>query len=253
MRATVHGTTMPVLEVHLAQGESVFAESGQYAWLSPNVDVHTAAMGMSGADDMVGAVMRTFGGGTFFMTRFTGTEEPGNVVFALKNPGVFKHVKVEPGSSFMLHRHGFICADEGVVLQTGLQRKLGVGLFGGAGFVMQRLTGRGDAMVQFGGEVFPQHLKAGQSVRVHPGHLGMYEEHMQLEFDHIKGIRNKLFGDGLFLARLHGPGTVWLQSFTLAALAHSLEPYMHTEHTNGNGLGSAAGAIGGLVGGLLSD
>jgi uncharacterized protein (AIM24 family) len=113
------------------------------------------------------------------------------------------------------------------VLTVGFQQGLGAGVFGGDGFILQRLSGSAQAWVELGGEVVSYDLAAGESLRVHPGHVGMFESGVNFEITRIKGIKNMLFGgDGIFLAQLTGPGKVWLQTLTISNLAHALAPYL---------------------------
>jgi len=235
---------MPILEIVLGPGESVVSESGQLAWINHNIELETSTA-MGGSSGVFGAVKRSISGASFFMTRYQSAAPGGLVTFAAQLPGHITQVDIQEGHSYMVHQDGFMCGTEGIVLETGLQKKLGAGIFGGAGFIMQRVRGNGTAWMELGGEVFCYELQAGESLRVHPGHVGMFEEHVQMNFASIKGLKNKVFGGGLFLAELHGPGKVWLQSLSVANLAAALSPYMSVEES------AAAGAVGGVVGGLL--
>ncbi len=112
-------------------------------------------------------------------------------------------------------------------LGTGFQQSLGAGLFGGNGFLLQRLSGACTAWVELGGETIERNLAPGETIRVHPGHVGMFEERVTFSITTLRGISNIFFGgDGLFLAELTGPGRVWLQTLTLPNLAHALAPYL---------------------------
>ena len=146
----------------------------------------------------------------------------------------------------MIHRHGFLCATPGVELSVGFQQSLGAGIFGGDGFLLQRLAGNCQAWVELDGEVVTYDLAPGESLRVHPGHVGMFEGSVQFGITRIQGIRNMLFGgDGIFLAQLTGPGRVWLQSLPLANLAHALSPYLNTggERVAETGTGAIIGSV----------
>jgi uncharacterized protein (AIM24 family) len=125
-----------------------------------------------------------------------------------------------------VHQSGFVCGVPGVQVSVGFQKNVGAGLFGDAGFIMQKIAGQGVAFVQTYGELVAYELAAGMSMRVHPGHVAMFQESVQIELTSVPGIKNKLFGDGLFLAQLTGPGRVWLQSLTLPNLAHAIEAYL---------------------------
>ncbi|HEV3230428.1 MAG TPA: TIGR00266 family protein [Solirubrobacteraceae bacterium] len=245
MKETIQGTTLPVLELQLDPGESVIAESGELSWIDANIELSTSTSG-GGSHGLFGAIKRAVGGSTLFMTSYRATTAQGLVAFAAKLPGQILAMDISDGQSFLVHRHGFMCGTDGVTLTTGVQRKLGAGIFGGAGFVMQRVGGNGKAWFELSGELVIYELTAGQSLRIHPGHVGLFEETVTIDFASIPGIRNKLFGDGLFLAQLTGPGKVWLQSLSIANLAQALVPYMPEQSDSGSG----AGGIGGLLGGV---
>jgi uncharacterized protein (TIGR00266 family) len=247
------GTTMPVLEVQLQGGETILAESGQLSWMSSSIELHTS----TGGGGFLGVFKRVAGGGTLFMTEYTAKGAPGFVAFATKVPGHILPVRVDAGSSYLVHRHGFLCGTPGIHVSAGFQRSLGAGVFGGNGFVLQKLTGPADAWIELDGEVVTYDLAPGESLRVHPGHVGMFEERVGFDITMLKGVRNVLFGgDGLFLAQLTGPGKVWLQSLPLANLAHALSPYLGSGEGSartGVAAGLAGAALGGLFGGSNND
>lgn len=243
------GTTMPVLEVALQNGEAIIAESGQLSWMSSSIELHTS----TGGGGILGVFKRVAGGGTLFMTEYTARGAPGMVAFATKVPGHIVQVRIDAGSTYMVHRHGFLCGTPGIQVSAGFQRSLGAGVFGGNGFVLQKLSGTADAWIELDGEVVTYDLAPGESLRVHPGHVGMFEERVGFDITMLRGVRNLLFGgDGLFLAQLTGPGRVWLQSLPLANLAHALAPYLggggETART-GVAAGLAGAALGSLLGG----
>jgi uncharacterized protein (AIM24 family) len=141
----------------------------------------------------------------------------------------------------MIHKHGFVCGTAGLQLGTGFQQSLGAGIFGGNGFLLQRISGYCTAWVELGGEVIERRLAPGETLRVHPGHVGMFEESVNFGITTLRGISNIFFGgDGLFLAELTGPGRVWLQTLTLPNLAHALAPYLSGERGGGQSVETAA-------------
>lgn len=156
-------------------------------------------------------------------------------------------VDVAAGHSYLIHRHGFLCGTEGLQLSTGFQRSLGAGIFGGDGFLLQRLTGPCTAWIELGGEVITYELAPGETLQVHPGHIGMFQDSINFDVAFMRGFANALFGaDGLFVARLTGPGKVWLQSLTVPNLAHAVAPYLGASTTR-NVEGGVAGGIAGAV------
>ena len=213
--------------------------------MSQSIDMHTSTQ-HGGGGGLFGILKRVAGGGSLFMTEFTAQGAPGLVAFATKVPGHILPVEVRPGRDYMIHRHGFLCSTPGVELSVGFQQSLGAGIFGGDGFLLQKLAGQCEAWIELDGEVVSYDLAPGESLRVHPGHVGMFEVSVNFGITRIQGIRNMLFGgDGIFLAQLTGPGKVWLQSLPLSNLAHALSPYLHTgtERVQDTGTGAVIGSI----------
>jgi len=227
MDAVIRGTTMPVLEVHLTPGESVVAEAGQLGWCDDGIELETTTVA-AGSDGVWDAAKRTFGGGSFFMTRYASTTQPGVVAFPARLPGKIFQLPLGPGRSYLIQRHGFLAGLEGCELSTAFHPgHAASAALGGFGFLLQKLEGAGHAWVELAGELSEYDLQAGQFLRVHPAHVGIVESTVAYELTTVPGIKNKVFGgDGLFLLRLTGPGKVWLQSLSLPMLAHALEPFL---------------------------
>jgi uncharacterized protein (AIM24 family) len=243
MKHTITGTTMPVLQMQLEAGEKIVAEPGEFSWMTDNMQLRTTTQA-AGARGLFGVLGRALSGGGLFMTEYSPAGGPGMVAFAARIPGSIHEVQVGSGHSYMIHKHGFLCATEGVQLSIGFQRGLGAGLFGGNGFVLQRLAGPCTAFVELGGESVVYDLPAGQSIMVHPGHIGMFQDSVGFEITLMRGITNALFGgDGLFIARVTGPGKVWLQSLTVPGLAHAIAPYMVGDQASSTASGATAGAV----------
>lgn len=217
---------MPILEVTLDPGESIVAEGGDVAWLSPGMQLDTStAHGSGGQGGFMSGLKRVLGGGQLFLTKYS-APSGGLVAFAAQLPGTIREVQIDPSDNFMIQSGSYTASTTSVEVSVALQKKLGAGIFGGAGVIFQKLSGNGTAWVQLAGEITEYELQAGQSLLIHPGHLAMFRAEMALEFASIKGIKNKFFGDSLFLAELHGPGHVWLQSMNPAKLAAAIEPYL---------------------------
>ncbi|GAC1339491.1 MAG: hypothetical protein NVSMB29_06900 [Candidatus Dormibacteria bacterium] len=249
MQDRIHGTTMPVLEISLEPNETIVAESGELSWMTQSVVMQTTTQG-AGGGGLFGAAKRSFAGGTFFMTGYTAVQAPGMVAFAAKLPGQIFPVEVvpQPGMGYLAHRHGYVCGTPGVALGIGFQQRLGAGIFGGEGFRLQHITGQGRAWVELSGEVVVYDLRPGEVLRVHPGHVGLFQESVRFGITTVKGIKNKLFGgDGIFLAEMTGPGRLWLQSLPISRLAHALSPYLVGASVEGGAGAGAAGAIAGSV------
>ena len=229
MRHEITGTNMPVLEMYLDPGDTIVAESGELSWMTPGIKLETS-MGAGGSGGgLFGAVKRKIAGGSFWMTQFT-AEQAGEVAFAARVPGHFVAIDVTDDNHVRIHRHGFVCGTEGIALELAFQQKFSAGIFGGEGFRLQKVVGKGLAFIQLSGEMVLRELKEGQVLLAHPGHVGIFEGSVKFEITTVPGIKNKFFGgDGLFLAKLTGPGKVWLQTMPLPNLAHALTPFIKTE------------------------
>jgi uncharacterized protein (TIGR00266 family) len=233
MKPVIAGTTMPILEITLDPGESIVAEGGDVAWLSPGMQLNTStAHGSGGQGGFMSGLKRVLGGGQLFLTEYS-APSGGLVAFAAQLPGTIREMQIDPSDSFMIQSGSYTASTPSVEVSVAVQKKLGAGIFGGAGVIFQKLSGNGTAWVQLAGEITEYELQAGQSLLIHPGHLAMFRAEMTLEFASVKGIKNKFFGDSLFLAQLHGPGHVWLQSMNPAKLAAAIEPYL-PDRSSGN-------------------
>lgn len=254
MQAQIKGTTMPVLEIGLEANDRIVAAPGEFSWMTANVQMNTTTLA-AGARGLFGALGRALGGGGLFMTEYSTSGGRGAVAFAAKLPGAIVQVDVPAGHSYMIHRHGFLCGTEGVQLSTGFQRSLGAGIFGGDGFLLQRLAGPCTAWVELGGEIVCYDLSPGETLQVHPGHIGMFQDSVNFDITLMRGFKNALFGgDGLFVARLTGPGKVWLQTLTVPNLAHALAPFLAAGGEGGRGAQvGAAGIAGAMLGSLFGD
>jgi uncharacterized protein (AIM24 family) len=172
----------------------------------------------------------------------------GEIAFATRVPGHILPVEVGPGNELMVHRHGFLCATPEVQLGIGFQQSLGAGVFGGDGFVLQKVSGQGTAWLELSGEVILKELRPGETLRVHPGHVGAFQSSVSFQITTIPGIKNMIFGgDGIFLASLTGPGKVWLQTLPISKLAHQLMEYMPSPEKQT----TQGGVVGGIVGSIL--
>src|ERR1700730_19311616 len=193
MQHNIIGTTMPVLEMTLDPGDRVVAEAGELSWLTSTIELHTSTS--AGANKgFLGAIKRAVGGGSLFMTEYTANGGSVMVAFATKVPGHILPVEVAPERGYLIHRHGFLCGTSEIELSVGFQRSLGAGVFGGQGFVLQKIGGAGQAWVGVDGEVVPSEPAPGETLRVHPGHVGMFEETVNFDVRMVPGIRNMLFG-----------------------------------------------------------
>jgi len=248
MQSRIQGTTMPVLEFLLDPNESVISEAGELSWMSASIQMTTHTQ-MAGGGGLFGALKRVAGGGSLFMTEYRALGAAGELAFATRVPGHILPVDIHPGYDLMVHRHGFLCATPQIQIGVAFQQSLGAGIFGGDGFLLQKVSGKGIAWIELSGEVILKELRPGETLRVHPGHVGAFEANVNFQIARIPGIRNMIFGgDGIFLAALTGPGKVWLQTLPISKLAHKLQEYMPTEARQT----TEGGVVGGIVGSILN-
>lgn len=246
MHADIKGSTMPVLEIQLAQGESVITPHGELSWMTPNVQM-SQTTGIGQQRGLMQTLKRAVAGGGIFMTQYQVQSGTGLVAFASKVPGHIVPVDIAPGRSKLVHRHGWLASTPGITPTVALQRSFRGGLWGGDGFVLQKLEGTGRAWIELAGELTRYTLQPGQTMLVHPGHVGMFDDTVQFTITTVPGIANKIFGgDGFLLVALTGPGEIVLQSMPLPNLAHALAPYLESSAGAAEG-----GAIGSIVGGML--
>lgn len=247
MQAEIKGTTMPILEVSLGQGEELVSTHGELAWMTPSIQMSQTMNTGGGGGGFMKGLKRVMGGGGLFLTKYTG---PGAITFAAKVPGHIVPVDITPGQSYLVHRHGWLCGTSGITPSVGLQQSFRGGLYGGDGFVLQKLEGQGTAWIELSGELISYDLPPGQSLLVHPGHVGMFQGTVQFQITRMRGISNALFGgDGFHLVALTGPGRVWLQSMPLVQLAGAIAPYLPTQTDTAQAVGG--GAVGGIIGDML--
>jgi uncharacterized protein (TIGR00266 family) len=245
MKADVKGSTLPVLEIILDPGEAVISTHGELGWMTSNVQL-TQTLNTGGGGGIMAGLKRAVGGGGLVLTRYEASGAPGMLVLAAKLPGRIFPVEIEPGRGYLVHRHGWLCGTPGISPTIALQQSLGGAVWGGEGFILQKLEGEGTAWLELSGEVSTYELAAGQSLVVHPGHVGAFHDSVSFQASRLPGITNRMFGkDGHHIVVLTGPGSVWLQSMPLPIFAASLQPYLEKRD-----VGESA-AVGGIMGGIL--
>ncbi|MBN1121687.1 MAG: TIGR00266 family protein [Anaerolineae bacterium] len=211
MQYKITGTTMQALDVLLQQGESVFTEAGGMAWYRGSVNMETNMPG-----GILGGLGRAVSGESLFLTTYKATSEKAVVTFTPEAPGSIVAVELAAGQTVIAQRDAFMCAQQGVQLAVHFKQRLGAGLFGGEGFILQKVTGPGAAFFEIDGEIREFELSDRETIRIDPGHIAMFEATVRHDIERVKGVANVLFGgEGLFLATLTGPGKVWLQTMPL--------------------------------------
>ncbi|HUG40575.1 MAG TPA: TIGR00266 family protein [Longimicrobiales bacterium] len=244
----VLGDDMQLVEVALDPGESVRAEAGAMLYITQDIQIQTTTGG-----GVFKGVKRIVTGESFFITSFLHTGKTGKAVaaFAAPYPGKIIPLDLKQlGGRFLVQRDGFLCAADGVEIEVAFTKRLGAGLFGGEGFILQRLTGDGIAFIHAGGTVVRKDLAARETLRVDTGCLVAFAETVDYDIRFIGGIRNALFGgEGLFLATLTGPGPVYLQSLPFSRLADRI--FQAARFQQKGEKKGVAGLGGGVLGGIL--
>ncbi|MHB1294187.1 MAG: TIGR00266 family protein [Anaerolineae bacterium] len=222
MRYEMHGEMLPSVDVFLEANETIYTESGGMAWYQGNIEMNTSTRG-----GLLQGLGRTLAGESLFMTAYTCRSGTGMVTFTPESPGRILAFELAAGQSLICQKDAFMAAQDSVTVEMHFRKRLGTGLFGGEGFILQKVTGPGTVFVEISGDVREYVLVAGQEMRVDPGHIALYEPTIDYDITAVRGIKNVLFsGEGLFLATLRGPGRVWLQSLPLTNLVAKIARHM---------------------------
>lgn len=253
----IFGSDMQYIEVELDPGEAAVGEAGMMMFMQDGIDMDTVFGDGSQQGGLFGKLMgagkRLLTGESLFTTVFH-NEASGKrrVAFAAPSPGKIVPVHLsEIGGTLICQKDSFLCAAKGVSLGIAFQRKLGAGLFGGEGFIMQKLEGNGWAFVHAGGTLMERTLAPGELLRVDTGCVVAFQPTVDFDIKYVGKIKSAIFGgEGLFYATLRGPGKVWLQSLPLSRLASRLMMAVPGGASGGGGSLLGAGALGGL-GGLI--
>ncbi|KAA0009700.1 TIGR00266 family protein [Thermoplasmatales archaeon ex4484_30] len=229
MKYKITGDNLQIVTVELEEGEKVYAEAGSMVYLSPNIKMEAKMRG-----GLLKAIGRKFAGETFFLTEFSPQGGKGFVGFAGNAPGTIKAIELDGSNEFIVQKDAFLCAEDGVELSIAFQRRLGAIFFGGEGFILERLKGKGLAFIHACGDFVEMELKEGEKIKVDTGSVVGWEGSVDYDIQRVKGIKTIFFGgEGLFLTTLTGPGKILLQSMTLHNLAMALAPFLPQQQTSG--------------------
>ncbi|MCI9020305.1 MAG: TIGR00266 family protein [Eubacterium sp.] len=222
MKYKIEGGNLPAVICTLEDGESMITESGGMSWMSPNMKMETTSNGGIGK-----AFGRMFTGEAMFQNRYTAQGGSGMIAFASSFPGCIRAVEIGPGRELIVQKSGFLASETGVEMSVFFQKKLGSGLFGGEGFIMQKLSGQGMAFLEFDGHVIEYELNKEQSIVVDTGYLAAMDATCSMEIKSVPGVKNALFGgEGLFNTVVNGPGKVYLQTMPINHVAAVLRSVM---------------------------
>lgn len=219
MRYEIKGGSFPIVVCQLESGEQMITEKGSMVWMTPNMQMDTRGGGLGKM------FAKAFSGESMFQNIYAARGQ-GMITFGSSFPGQIKAVEIGPGREMILQKSAFLAAEAGVELSIHFKKKIGVGLFGGEGFIMQKLSGSGTAFLEIDGSTVEYDLERGQSMIVDTGYLAAMDDTCTMEIVSVPGIKNKLFGgEGLFNTVVHGPGHIILQSMPISAVASCLSPF----------------------------
>ena len=248
MKYEISGTTMQTVGIDLAPGDVIYSQSAAMAWMTAGVNMATNTGG-----GLFAGLKRSLTGGSLFITEFSAAGG-GHVAFAPRFPGTILARQLRAGESVICRKETFLCAEKSVTLELAWQQRVGAGFFGGAGFILQKVTGPGTVFLDLSGEVVTKQLGAGERLLVHAGHVGVHEPTVSFDIQMLPGFSNVIFGgEGLFMASLTGPGEVHLQSMPILNLAEEIARYLPQNQNRGGQVGAAAAGVGalGVLGSLL--
>ena len=222
MKTHIFGNDLPGVSITLDKGESVYTQAGGMAWMDEKIKMETNVKG-----GLMSGIGRLFSGESLFMATYTATSPTQEITFASTFPGQILEFNLTPGEEWICQKSSFLVAVPTIHLNVEWTKKLSTGLFGGEGFILQRIHGEGKVFLETAGSVIKRELKAGEVIKVDTGNIVAFNRSIKYEIETVKGFKNILFGgEGLFLTKLTGPGTVYLQTLTMQNVAGRLIPYM---------------------------
>lgn len=219
------GDVMPAVEVRMQSGEAMYTQSGGMVWMSEGIKMDTNTNG-----GVLKGFTRKFAGESMFMATYSATVDNATIAFASTVPGKIMPIDMVNGP-MICQKNAFLCAQPSVTLNTIFNKKIGAGLFGGEGFILQELVGSGMAFLEVDGDVVVKDLQPGEVIKIDTGNVVAFSKGMNYEIERIKGLKNIfLGGEGLFLTKLTGPGRVILQTQNMSEFAGRIAKYMVTSN-----------------------
>ena len=222
MQYEIKGGAFPVVVCRLEDGEQMITERGSMVWQTPNIRMETTGGG-------IGKMFsKALSGESIFQNIYT-AQGAGTIAFGSSFPGKIVPLEIGPGREMILQKRAFLASESGVELSIHFSRKLGAGFFGGEGFIMQKLSGRGTAFLEIDGEMVEHTLAAGEQLVVDTGNVAGFTVGVSMEIRQVAGLKNKfLGGEGFFHTLLTGPGTVWLQTMPISNVADAIQSFLPT-------------------------
>ncbi len=222
MKYEIKGGAFPIVVCNLTKGEQMITERGSMVWMTPNMNMETAGGG-------IGKMFsKALSGESMFQNIYTAMGD-GMITFGSSFPGKIVAVEIQPGRNFIVQKSAFLAAEKGVELSIHFNKKAGAGFFGGEGFIMQKLSGRGIAFVEIDGDLVEYELAAGEKMIVDTGNVAGFDSTVSIDIQTVSGVKNVIFGgEGLFNTVLTGPGRIWLQTMPVVNVANAIRPYIPT-------------------------
>lgn len=233
LKYEIEGGSLPVVICYPEPGQALCTEGGSMSWMSPNMKMDTNSGG-----GIKKALGRLFTGDSIFLNEFTSVGGTGMIAFSSSFPGEIIPYEVTPGNGIIVQKRGFLAMEKGLDLSVFFHHRVGVGLFGGEGFIMQKISGNGMVFIEIDGHCKEYTLGAGESIVVDTGHLAAMSETCSMRVETVKGVKNIFLGsEGAFHTVVTGPGKVYLQSMPIANLAMTIHKYLpQPPSNNGNGI-----------------
>ena len=221
MEYEIKGGAFPIVICTLQKGETMKNETGSMAFMTSNMNMDTNTGG-----GLLKGLGRALAGDTVFLNFFTAESDGEQIGFSSCTPGKIMAIKLDGSNTIIGQKNAFLAAEESVEVDIHFRNKLGTGIFGGEGFILQKFSGNGMVFLEIDGEVIEKDLAPGEKILVDPGHIAAMEESIEFDIERVKGAKNILFGEGLFFSRLTGPGKVWIQTMPISKLAQSIIPFL---------------------------
>ena len=224
MEYEIKGGSFPIVICKLQKGETMKDESGAMAYMTSEIKMETNTGG-----GLLKGLGRALAGDSLFMNFFTAETDNQEIGFSSYTPGKIIPIQLDGTNSIIGQKSSFLASEESVEITMHFKKKLGRGLFGGEGFILQKFSGTGMVFLEIDGEVIEHDLKAGEKLYVDSGHIAAMDENVDFDVERVKGAKNLLFGgEGLFLSTLTGPGKVWIQTMPISKMAEAIIPYIPT-------------------------
>ena len=223
MEYEIQGGSFPIVICTLQKGETMKNETGAMAFMTSDMKMETNTGG-----GLLKGLGRALAGDTIFLNFFTAQSDNEQIGFSACTPGKILPIRLDGSNTIVGQKNAFLAAEESVDVDIFFKKKLGAGLFGGEGFVLQKFSGNGMLFIEIDGEVIEKELQPGEKLLLDPGHIAAMDESVDFDIERVKGAKNILFGEGLFFAKLTGPGKVWIQTMPISKLAAALIPFLPT-------------------------